>query len=96
METERSVRYLDLEPALRRFRRPLLMMHGQRDGYIRPDMSQRLFAIARGPKEYWLIPGANHNQGLHVAADEYHKRVRDFFDKYLAESQAACGLASVR
>jgi len=35
---QRGVRFLDLEPALRRFRRPLLMIHGQRDGYIRPDM----------------------------------------------------------
>lgn len=96
VEAERHVRFLDLEPALRRFRRPLLMVHGQRDGYIRPDMSRRLFAIARGPKDYWLIPGANHNQGLHVAADEYRNRVRDFFDKYLAKPEplaATQGLA---
>ena len=83
VERERGVKFLDLEPALRRFRRPLLMMHGQRDGYIRPDMSRRLYEFARTPKEFWLIPGANHNQGLHVAADEYKNRVRDFFDKYL-------------
>jgi dipeptidyl aminopeptidase/acylaminoacyl peptidase len=96
VQAERRVTFLELEPALRQFRRPLLMIHGQRDGYIRPDMSRRLFRFARGPKEYWLIPGANHNQGLHVAGDEYHQRVRDFFDTYLAKSPAASGLAGVR
>lgn len=80
----RSVQFLYLEPALKRFGRPLLMMHGQHDKYIRPDMAQRLFEVASAPKELWLIPGANHNQGLHIVGDEYRRRVREFFDKNLA------------
>ena len=83
---ERRVKYLDLENSLARFRRPVLMIHGQFDSYIYPDMSRRLFQMAREPKEYWLIPGAKHNQGLHVAPDEYRVRVREFFDKHLAAS----------
>jgi pimeloyl-ACP methyl ester carboxylesterase len=79
----RRVKFLYLEPALRRFRRPLLMIHGQHDKYIRPDMAQRLYTFASEPKEMWLIPGANHNQGLHIAGDEYRRRVREFFDKNL-------------
>jgi fermentation-respiration switch protein FrsA (DUF1100 family) len=47
-------------------------------------MARRLFNMAREPKEFWLIPGANHNQGPHVAGQEYSRRVREFFDKYLA------------
>jgi fermentation-respiration switch protein FrsA (DUF1100 family) len=83
MGRERNVRFLELEPALRRFRRPLLLMHGQMDNYIRPDMARRLFEHAREPKEFWLIPGAKHNLGLQVAGDEYRQRVREFFDKHL-------------
>lgn len=82
----RGVRFLDLEPALKRFHRPLLMIHGQRDNYIHPEMSQRLFDFASGPKEHWLIPSAKHNEGVHVAAEEYRKRVRAFFDAYLAQA----------
>jgi fermentation-respiration switch protein FrsA (DUF1100 family) len=80
---ERNVQFLHLEPALRQFRRPLFMMHGQLDNYIRPDMARRLFEYAREPKEFWLIPGAKHNLGLQVAGDEYRRRVREFFDKHL-------------
>ena len=83
---ERRVTFLDVEPAVKQFQRPLLMMHGQEDKYIRPDMSRRLFDLAGEPKEYWLIPGAKHNEGVQVAGEEYHQRVREFFDKYLAQS----------
>ena len=90
LEAQRKVRFPNLEPALRRFQRPLLMMHGQMDAYIRPEMAQRLFALAREPKELWLIPEAKHNLGLHVAGDEYRRRVQAFFDAHLAEPPAAC------
>ena len=79
----RRVRFLHLEPALRRFNRPLLMIHGQMDKYIRSDMARSLFERANEPKEFWLIPEANHNQGLHVAGEEYRRRVREFFDRHL-------------
>ncbi len=36
--------------AVRRFARPLLMVHGRRDGTVRPDQAQRLFDAAGGPK----------------------------------------------
>ncbi len=79
----RRVRFLNLEPALRRYNRPLLMIHGCKDKYIRAEMASRLFEIANEPKEIWLISEANHNQGLHVAGDEYRRRIREFFDRYL-------------
>jgi alpha-beta hydrolase superfamily lysophospholipase len=82
---ERGVRFLDLETALPRLApRPWLMIHGGGDTYIRPEMARAVFARADEPKEFWLIPGAKHNQALHVAGEEYHRRVIDFFDKHLA------------
>jgi fermentation-respiration switch protein FrsA (DUF1100 family) len=86
----RGAKFPDLEPALRGFGRPLLMLHGEADAYIRPDMARALFEIARAmPKVLWLIPGAKHNQGLNVAGDEYRRRVREFFDEHLAVSDAS-------
>lgn len=69
--------------------RPLLMIHGERDTYIRPDMARELFDQAAGPKEFWLVPGAKHNQALQVAGDEYRSRVLAFFEQHLADPAAA-------
>jgi pimeloyl-ACP methyl ester carboxylesterase len=80
----RGVVFVHLEQALRRFNRPLLMMHGQMDSYIRAEMAMKLFEQARQPKELWIIPLASHNKGLEVAGEEYRRRVGEFFDRYLA------------
>ncbi|MSQ92957.1 MAG: alpha/beta fold hydrolase [Gemmataceae bacterium] len=64
--------------------RPLLMIHGGGDIYITPEMAKSLFALAQQPKELWLVEKAKHNQSLHLAGDEYKKRVQEFFDKNLA------------
>jgi fermentation-respiration switch protein FrsA (DUF1100 family) len=66
--------------------RPLLMIHGEADNYIRTEMAQSLFNSARGPKEFWLVPGAKHNQALHLAGDDYRRRVLAFFEQHLAGS----------
>jgi dipeptidyl aminopeptidase/acylaminoacyl peptidase len=81
----RGCRFLHLEGALRRLAgRPLLMIHGQADSYIKTDMARALFARAAEPKELWVVPGARHNQALHAAGDEYRRRVRAFFERHLA------------
>ena len=82
---ERGCRYSRLEKALPRLApRPLLMIHGGADSYIKPEMAQALFHRARSPKEFWLVEGAKHNQAMHVANGEYRRRVLAFFDAHLA------------
>ena len=86
IERERRCRFPHLERALPRLApRPLLMIHGEADGYIRQDMAEALFAYARPPKEFWLVPGAKHNGALHVCGDEYRTRVLTFFEQHLAD-----------
>jgi fermentation-respiration switch protein FrsA (DUF1100 family) len=79
----RGVSYPGVESAVRKFRRPLLMIHGEGDTYIKPEMARALFDRARGQKDLWLVPKAKHNQALHLAGDDYHRRVVGFFDKHL-------------
>ena len=79
----RGVTYPEVEKAVDKFRRPLLMIHGEGDTYIKPEMAKALFERAKGPKDLWLVPKAKHNQGLHLAADEYHRRLVEFFDAHL-------------
>jgi len=81
-------RFPSLERALPRLSpRPLLMIHGGADTYIKPDMARALFKLARPPKEFWLVDGAKHNQALPVAGDEYRRRVLEFFATHLADDQ---------
>jgi pimeloyl-ACP methyl ester carboxylesterase len=87
IERERHCRFPHLEPALAGLRgRPLLMIHGGADTYIKPEMARTLFARAKQPKEFWLVEGAKHNQAFHTAGDEYRRRVLDFFRQHLGES----------
>jgi pimeloyl-ACP methyl ester carboxylesterase len=89
IERERRCRFPHLEKHLPRLApRPLLMIHGQADTYIKPDMAGRLYESAQEPKEFWLVEGAKHNQALQVAGEEYRQRVLRFFEQHLAELTA--------
>jgi pimeloyl-ACP methyl ester carboxylesterase len=64
--------------------RPLLVIHGAADTYIKPVIAEALVACAREPKEYWLVDKAKHNQAPHVAGEAYRQRVIAFLNKHLA------------
>lgn len=82
----RGVTYPSVEKAAARLNRPLMMIHGEGDTYIKPEMARAIFARAAGaPKKLWLVPQAKHNQALHVAGDDYARQVVGFFDRHLAE-----------
>jgi fermentation-respiration switch protein FrsA (DUF1100 family) len=85
VERERNCRFPHLERSLARRRlAPFLMIHGGGDTYIKPEMARALFDRAPGPKEFWLVEGAKHNQAQQLAGDEYRQRVLDFFNRHLA------------
>jgi pimeloyl-ACP methyl ester carboxylesterase len=91
---ERGWRFPHVERAMRRLApRPLLMLHGEADTYIKPDMARTLFGLAKPPKELWLVKGAKHNQALSVAAEEYRQRVLAFFQAHLADAAGGTGRA---
>jgi dipeptidyl aminopeptidase/acylaminoacyl peptidase len=97
LEQENQCRFPPVESALPRLApRPLLMIHGGADTYIKPEMARSLFARARRPKEFWLVDGAKHNHALPVAGDAYRQRVLAFFRTYLAGGHAVPHFAAVR
>ncbi len=83
VERERRVRFFHLEDRARRIRQPLLMIHGEADSYIKVVMARAIFDRATGPKEFWAVPGARHNQSVGLAGDEYARRVVAFFEANL-------------
>src|SRR5262249_26506570 len=81
--------YPSLEAAIGRVApRPLFMIHGGGDTYIKPEMAEALFARARAPKQLWMVEGAKHNQALQLVGDEYRRRVLEVFDEHLADRAA--------
>jgi pimeloyl-ACP methyl ester carboxylesterase len=82
----RGVNYPSIEKAVARLNRPLLMIHGEADTYIKPEMAKALYERARGSKEIWVVPKAKHNQAITIAADDYHSRLVSFFDANLASA----------
>lgn len=56
---------------------PLLLLHGDQDRVVPHHHSQRLFDLAREPKEIWIVPGAGHTRSLQS------KAVRERLTAYL-------------
>ena len=97
-------RFPDVETAVRRLApRPWLMIHGERDTYIGPEIARSLFDHAREPKELWLVPEAKHNRCRECEPEAYAARLTEFLDQYAprrpvtaaAESSHACGYVPV-
>jgi pimeloyl-ACP methyl ester carboxylesterase len=96
IERERHCKFPHLEQVVGKLSpRPLFMIHGGSDSYIKPEMAQALFERAGEPREFWLVEGAKHNQALHLADGDYRRRVRAFFDLHLGGSGAALGATHV-
>ena len=59
--------------------RSLFVIHGGRDATIPMEEAQSLYQAAHEPKEWWLIPEAEHATGYFDRTDEYVRRVKEFF-----------------
>ena len=86
IQRERGCRFPSLEKAIGKLApRPLLMIHGGGDTYVKPEMAELLLERAREPKQLWTVEGAKHNQALHLVREEYQRRVLEFFNQHLAD-----------
>ena len=63
-----------------RLRRPLLVMHGDRDEVVPFDQGRRVFAAAPEPKRFFPIPGAGHNDTYLVGGEAYWTALGSFLD----------------
>ncbi|HMF17568.1 MAG TPA: alpha/beta fold hydrolase [Gemmataceae bacterium] len=80
VEKQRHCDFPHLEHVIQKLApRPLLMIHGGGDSYVKPEMARALFDLAGEPKQFWLVEGAKHNQSVQLASDEYQRRVLAFF-----------------
>ncbi len=76
-------RFPDIETAARRLSpRPWLLIHGERDAYIGPEIARSLYDHAREPKEMWLVPAAKHNRCRECEPEAYAARITKFLGQH--------------
>ena len=61
---------------------PVLLICGTADHRIPCRHAEAIYRAAIGPKELWIVQGAEHASALGHAPQEYEKRVIEFFGKY--------------
>ena len=54
---------------------PLLVVHGDRDGYFPVDHAEQIFEAAHQPKELWIVPGFGHAESGAVEAPAVLDRI---------------------
>lgn len=55
---------------------PVLLVHGLDDRFVPARFSQTLFDAAREPKKLLLVPGATHNNSMHLAGPRYRQAIQ--------------------
>jgi uncharacterized protein len=58
---------------------PLLVIHGDRDRTVPCGLGRELYDAAPGPKSFWTVTGADHNDILDAAGAEFRERLRRFY-----------------
>lgn len=59
---------------------PLLVLHGERDKIVPLAQGRRVFEAAAGPKRFFAIPGAGHNDTYVSGGDAYWRALGEFLD----------------
>ncbi len=71
---------------VKKFNRPILIMHGTEDRIVKPWHGKALYKAANEPKSYLWVEGVGHNDDLATAAwDEYWQAI----NKFIAEIKKA-------
>lgn len=68
----------DLASRLKGIHVPVLVLHGDRDTVIPFDLGRAVYEAANEPKEFVVIPGADHNDTTLVGGEAYFQRLLGF------------------
>ena len=62
---------------------PVMVLHGDRDEIVPFSMSRELYDAAKGPKRFYAIEGAGHNDTYHVGGSPYFEALREFVEEVI-------------
>lgn len=60
---------------------PVLVIHGDKDDLVPIEHGKKLYKDANGPKEFYTIQGANHDDTYIVGGEKYFDAIREFISK---------------
>jgi pimeloyl-ACP methyl ester carboxylesterase len=88
----RQLAFPSVRNALRRLsnhKQRFYQIHGNADGYIRPEIALDLQnAAPKNLRQLWMVDGAKHNQAIEIAEDEYKLFTTSFFTEHLVTEAA--------
>lgn len=64
---------------------PMFFIHGADDDFVPTKMVYQVYDAAKCAKQLWVVPKAKHAKSFIIARDEYEKRIRNFYNKYLSK-----------
>lgn len=73
----------DMLSAVSRCRKPMLMIHGDRDTFVPTSMVYRLYRAKPAPRALYIAPGSAHARSYHDHKAEYARRVQAFLQPYM-------------
>ncbi len=81
-QRRRRCRYAMLERVLPQLaNKPALIIAGERDTYVLPEVSQEIVRLIGQPAALWMVAKAKHNLARPVDPDEYDRRLIAFFSQ---------------
>lgn len=74
----------DISPisVIDRIHHPILFIHSQKDDYILPSMTEKLFSRKRGPKMLYMAENGLHAQSFNENQERYEQAIDEFLQKY--------------
>lgn len=74
----------DVLDKVRRIKVPLLVLHGDQDEVVPFSQGRRVFEAAPEPKQFYVIPGAHHNDTYILGGSAYFAALKNFIEQAAA------------
>lgn len=62
---------------------PMLFIHGDADTFVPYEMLDKVYQATNGPKEKYIVSGAEHAKAYSIDPENYQKTVSSFLEKYV-------------
>lgn len=62
---------------------PILFIHGSADNFVRTNMAEEMFSKKEGPKELYLVQGAQHAKSINSDRNTYEEVIMNFYKKFV-------------
>ena len=68
---------------LKKNQRPMLFIHGDEDTFVPFEMLDKVYRATKGPKEKYVVKGAEHAEAYKTDPEKYQQVVQQFLSQYV-------------